>query len=373
MSDQSDDDLTPRVRPTSDAALAAAKSIADISDDESEEERNPRPERPPTPMDEEPHLDEPREDVKKEIKMSPSLPESDEETTPRIMQSYEREAVSYEEQPRSLDIIFLPSSFSFPMAITTKVGEWPESQSPILYRLKPETHIEKSEVETLMAHIKNNPQIVALSDILESNANLITWSDGSKTLAIGKEQFRMIDDPMASKQFLFRRADDMQSFQGQINSVARVQPSAGGKTGKLAAVIERALKAKPAARTMLRCLEHGGEKEEEKAKQQSQRLLKDRNRLQAKRAKERARTRQHRPNPRLSARALESNDDDSGDEHVRQMEEHYDANRLLRAKRAAPPGRAGVSVKRQKAGGRRVLSYDDDDDDDDDDGGDYSD
>ncbi|PXF45732.1 hypothetical protein BWQ96_04500 [Gracilariopsis chorda] len=382
MSDNSDDefpDTTTRQR--TEEAAAAVRDIADLSDDESEEERKPsqdvRPSPPsPVPDDDEPgrsdedgfkHEDEDEITPKNEPVVEEDGQREDREETPDIDDKYERYAVRHGQTQHNVDILHFPPSVSFHMSLTTDLADLPVEENPILFRLKPEMRRKgQSDAQTLLEFVKKNPDPFALRKILETNAHLITWSDGSKTITIGNEQFLLIDDVIASKHYVFRRGDRIQTFEAEVGGIRRVQPSTTGSATAKIALAKAQKRARssgfgPTGRTMMRCMDDGGELEEEKAKQESLRRHRERLKMEARRRQ--ARERNMRPSRGLTTELLESNDEDSGeDEKMRRIEERVGESRLMRAKRAAPP-RIEVSVKRRKAGGRRVLSDSDDGDD----------
>lgn len=382
MSDNSDDEFRETSnRPRTEEAAAAVRDIADLSDDESEEERKPsqdvRPSSPsPVPYDDEQiRSDEDgfKQEDEDEITPKPHAVDEedvlreDREETPDITDKYERYAVRHGHSQRTVDVLHFPPSVSFHMSLTTDLDHVPVEENPILFRLRPEMRKKgQSDAQTLLDFVKKHKDPFALRKILETNAHLITWSDGSKTITIGNEQFLLIDDIIASKHYVFRRGDRIQTFEAKVGSIRRVQPSTTGHATAKIALAKAQKRARssgfgPTGRTMMRCMDDGGELEEEKAKQESIRRNRERLKMEAKRRQ--ARERNMRPSRGLTTELLESNDDDSGeDEKMRRIEERVGESRLMRAKRAAPP-RIEVSVKRRKAGGRRVLSDSDDGDD----------
>lgn len=384
MSDRSDDDLVERrVRKASDEAAAAARRITSLSDDESDDgqPRLPVARRYSPPSDDatgSPHdsthpRDREEDGAKDDDNPAESPSEEDRDVSPPPVDSYDREADAQAEVPQTADILHFPPDISFSMAATTSFDDVPPEQNPILYRLKSDiaNPDSKTAVKKLARAIKSNPDPFSMSELVESNANIITWSDGSQTLAIGEQQFLLIKDKLASNHYLFRRGNKIQTLDSEVASVMRAQPASTEAAGAKLAMVTAAMKAsahRPKVRTMLRCMNDGGEQEEERAKLESARRERERARIQAKRRQ--ARERHIRPvsNRGLTVDVLESNDEDSGDDNMRRLEERVGESRLMRAKRAPPPVRQGISVKRRKVGaGRRVVASDDDDDGDDED------
>lgn len=356
----------------SDEARAAVRTIAALSDDESGEER-PRTSRrepsssphadSPSRHSDDPHPNRLANGAGDEETQDQDASEDDREVSPPPEKCYERVAGTHGALSHNADMMYFPPNISCSMAITDKLDKLPKEQNPILYRLKPQVRGSKSVISTALDVIRKNPDPVSWADYFESNANLITWSDGSKTIAIGSQQFLLIEDALASKHFLFRRGDKIQTCESAINKVVRVQPSSTGDADvklAMANAMKKAAGVRRTNRTMMRCMNDDGEQEEEKAKQESQRRERERARLEAKRR--RARERHVRPNRRLTVEALESNDEDSGEDHVRRLEERVGASRLMRAKREAAPSRPAISVKRRKVGRRKLVGSDDDDD-----------
>lgn len=365
MSDSSNEGLVqPSSRPRSDEATAAARKITSLSDDESDDGRPSLPTtRRMSPLPERHNEDSGfvNEDFDRED--SPEV-EMDREQlwSPSNVDCYSRNVGMDGSHKRSVNMIHFPPNISFHEGITTNLEKVPIVQNPILYRLKPGVRKGRAPVDALLDEYKKNPDPLALNDLLQSNANLITWSDGSKTIAIGSHQFLLIEDVVGSKHHIFLRGDKIQTYNGDVKSVLRAQPSstvdASAKLA-MATAASRAANSRSAGRTMLRCMNDGGEQEEEKAKIESQKRERERARMEAKRRQ--IRERHVRPSRGLTVDALESNGEDSDDDHVRRMEERLGESRLMRSKRSASSRGPDVSVKRRKAGGRRVLVADDDD------------
>ncbi|KAI0563934.1 Leo1-like protein [Gracilaria domingensis] len=397
MSDISEDEFGESAAlPRTKEAAAAARDIIDLSDDDSEEEQN-RPvearQKTLSPVrededemprsDEEPQMREPDGEYKQESNIDPETEpaveddveaygeearlDQDREMTPDIEDKYERVTGHRGEGKRKVDILHFPPSISLHTSLTTDSENLPDLENPIMFRLKPEMKKPgQSDAETLLKFIKANPNPFALKRILDTNAHLITWSDGSKTITIGNEQFLLIDDVLASRHYVFRRGDRIQTFEAEVGSIRRVQPSTTGSSTAKMALAKAQKRARgtnsiSSGRTMMRCLDNGGELEEEKAKQENLRRQRERMRMEAKRRQQRERA--MRPTRGLTTEMLESNEEESGeDEKMRRIEERVGESRLMRAKRATTP-RIEVSVKRRKVGARRILSdYDDGDD-----------
>lgn len=371
MSDISDDDdfsSRPRSR-TNEGSTATRKIITALSDDESDDDvrrlsssnlrsRRESQSRSPSPVA--------SPDAYERRDPSPSRP-----LPSRPTDCYQRVALSKVSPPKHVDILHLPPSVTFPPALTTTLDDVPVEQNPILYRLRPSVTVAPDEkpADALLRELKRvdfNP--LAFGEFLESNANFIEWSDGSRTLSIGNQQFLLVDDGHASQQFVFQRGDKIQTFDAYVNKVTRVQPSSTGDAHAklvMSKAVERSRNKRGVSKTILRTMDAGAENKERQARIESQKRERERAKMEAK--KRQARERYSKPSRPLSVNAIESDDEDSGEDGMRRMEEHVDANRLMRAKRPAPqPSRmADISVKRRKAGGRRVLGDDDDDDDDD--------
>lgn len=264
-----------------------------------------------------------------------------------------------------MDLLHFPPNISLRPAITTNLKQVPQEQDPILFRLKPGTKKTKTAVDTLVDHLREHTDDpLSLPSLLESNANLITWSDGSRTLAIGQTQFLLIDDTPASKHLTFRaQSERLYTCDAGVRKVVRVQPSSTSDARTklaMATARMRATSKQREGRTMLRCMDDRGEQQEMKAKMENMRKERERARLEAKRRQ--ARERHVRPARALTVDQLES-DYESEEDHVKKMEERMDAERLIKAKRAAAPRMREMPVKRRKAGGRRVVAADDDESD----------
>lgn len=363
MSEESSDgSLEIRRAPRTGAAAAAVERISTMSDDESDDDANRKHSQPisntapSTPSDTDLLQRTSHDDIDAEI----PLPER--EATP--VDSHVRSAGMQGARAESLDMFHFPPTISFPTALTTSIASIPVEQNPILYRVKPGMQANnKSAVEILMDAYKKDSDIMNLKRYLQSNANLITWSDGSKTIAIGSQQFLLIEDAMASKHYVFRKGDKVQTYEAKVKSVARVQPSstrdARTKFALANAAANKAVSKRPPSRTMLRCMDDDAEQQEAQAKIESHRKERERARLEAKRRQ--ARERHARPSRPLTVETLESDEDD--EDAVRQNAERAEASeRLMKAKRPPSTSRSSAfPVKRRKAGGRRVVDINDDD------------
>lgn len=368
MSEISDEDeFSSQPRSRTNEGSTAARRIAALSDDESDDDvrrlsssnlrlRGESQSRSPSPVA------SPDAYERRDPSPSRSLPS-------RPTDCYQRVVSSKDAPPKHVDILHLPPSVTFPLALTTTLDDVPVEQNPILYRLRPSVTVAPGESppEVLLRELKRvdyNP--LAFGEFLESNANFIEWSDGSRTLSIGNQQFLLVDDGHASQQFVFQRGDKIQTFDTYVNKVTRVQPSSTGDAHAklvMSKAVERSRNKRGVSKTILRTMDAGAENKERQARIESQKRERERAKMEAK--KRQARERYSRPSRPLSVNALESDDEDSGEDGMRRMEERVDASRLMRAKRPAPqPSRmVDISVKRRKAGGRRVLGEDDDDDD----------
>lgn len=364
----SEDSLQIRRAPRSTAA--ATEDFKNLSDDSSDDgapkDRPPSRQRSLSPRSSEPgdgsdpdrERDLERDNLReRERSSSPQLPP----IPPRRIDAAFRKAGVHGACENTADMLHFPPNITLLPSVTTKLEEVPVEQNPILYRLRPGVRGNRTAAETildLMKEHRNDP--VALSKVMQSNANLITWSDGSRTIAIGSQQFLLIEDAMVSKHFVFRKGNDIQTCETLVRSVARVQPSSTSDAKDKLALATAAMRkaSKREGRVMLRCMDGDGEQQEAKAKIENNRKERERARLEAKRR--RSRESHVRPNRGLTVDVLES-DYESEEDQVRRMAERMDAERLMRAKRAAPP--RTVDVKRRKAGGRRVLGLDEDESD----------
>lgn len=364
MSD-SESSLGTRRPPNPGANAATAAQFASLSDDDSDDGHMRPPERhisrSPRSRSRSPNF--PRTRDREE---SPRRPSPRRSPSPPV--TLHKTVGSGGARQEAVDLVHFPPNISLRSAVTTNLEKVPLEQNPILYRLKPGVKKGKSAAETVMDLIKTKGHDpLKLADALQSNANLITWSDGSRTLAIGSTQFLLIDDAIASKHVLFREdQEEVLTFEASVKRVVRVQPSSTNDSSTKLAMLTAAMRdisKRSEGRTMMRCMDDRGEQEEAKAKLENMRRERERARLEAKRRQ--SRERNVRPTRALTVDHLES-DDESQEDQVRKIEERFDAERLMRAKRAAPPRPREVQVKRRKAGGRRVLGSDEDESDEDD-------
>lgn len=365
MSDQSDEDLLEsRLQArASTSGTTATKKIADLSDDESDEDvpATSTVRREPSPLSPTGHSDSPA--------AFPSTYLPRRRSPARPVDSYNRSVSSSANciADSNVNVVHLPPSVSLSSALTTDLEQVPPESNPMLFRLLSNVAAQRGEssAETCLRELKAcrfDP--TKYSDFLESNSNLITWSDGSQTLSIGSSQFQLVEDAIASRHFVFQRGEKVQTHHSEVCKVARVQPtSVGDARAKLvmANAVERAANRGGESKTILRCIDDDAERKKKQAQLDQNRRERERVRIEAR--KRQLKERQARPSRPLTVEGLESNDEDSADDHVKRMADHYDANRLMRAKRAPPPpsrGAAELSIKRRKAGGRRVLADDDD-------------
>lgn len=352
--------------PNTGTSVATAAQFASLSDDDSEDGRIRTRDRRPSPSPS-PRSRSRSPSQARDREQSPSRSLSP-RRSPSPVVTLQKTAGAWGARQKAVDLVHFPPNISLRSAVTTNLEKLPQEQNPILYRLKPGVKKGKPAAETLMDLIKTKGHDpLALAESLQSNTNLITWPDGSRTLAIGSTQFLLIEDAVASQHVLFRENhDDLLTFEARVNKVVRVQPSSTTDARTKLAMATAAMKAvskRPEGRTMLRCMDESGELEEAKAKMESLRRERERARLEAKRRQ--TREKNVRPSRTLTVDHLES-DDESQEDQVRKMEERFDAERLMRAKRAAPPRHREAQVKRRKAGGRRVLGSDEDESDEDD-------
>lgn len=303
----------------------------------------------------------------------------------RPLDSYRRDVLINADNPSEADVVFLPSSVPFPSGIFTKIdGEIAQSHNPILYRLLPSAFpkgTSKEDMEdketaarVLTDHLKRcNYDPLRYHEFLESNAKLVIWDDGSKSLCIGKNAFEFAEDNIASKHVVFRRGDKVQNLHASVNSVARVQHSTSALAGQaqlvMARAAERAAKNRSAARTMLRA--NDAEKSEKQARLDRERRERERERVKAEARRRNLRDKQTRPNRPLTVGGLESDlhaDDDYDRDRYRssrrddysssRYDDRHDASRLMR-------GRTGeLSVKRRKISGSRHIADDEEDSED---------
>lgn len=380
MSDQSDDDI-PETFSTGPrrTSSAAARSISALSDDESDD--GVPPVRSSTLQPESPLRDSPQsparspESPAESPKAEPALElevKRRRDTSARPLDCYQRTVTANKSEPTDVDVMYFPPSVPFPSAITTTIeGDVPPEQCPILYRLRQDAVVEDEKTaDTLIRRLREcDYDPLRYSEFLESNARLITWSDGSRSLSIGMHTFLLLDDNLGSQHFVFRRGEKVQTFEAPVSSVARVQPSSttdGRAKLVMAKAVERAASMRTTSRTMLRAMEDDSEKQERQARIDSQR--RERERLRQEARKRQMKERQSRSNRQLSVEFVESNDEDSGDEGARRIAERHDASRLMRAKHSMPShsgGAGDINVKRRKLSGRRVLQNDEETEDDD--------
>lgn len=269
-----------------------------------------------------------------------------------------------------VDLFHFPSNISLRPKVSTTLEDVPEELNPILYRLKPGTRGDRSTREVMfdvMKKCRSDPS--SLLKYLESNAHVITWSDGSKTLSVGSEEFSMIMDYEASSHFVFRKGDDIQTCETAVRSTYRVQPfSTSAARERVASASAAALAAssgdtgKQGGRTLMQ-MDPETERLAAVDRKKESRRVQQKNRLEEKRRREQAKSRRHtmstaRSNQKICMKASEL-DNKTDDEHTRRIvEKNRKSKRLVRE---VSPDK--VYRKRRKAGRRRVLRVEDENSD----------
>lgn len=288
--------------------------------------------------------------------------EEEHEETAVYLDAHERRVVRRKHSDTPVDILHFPPTVTVPSSIVTRNTRIDTAQTPVAYRLS------RSAKGTSPANIIYNALHkgeAALGDVLESNTNLVTWPDGSRTLMVGDEQFVIVSDPLVSDYFIFRKGEDVQTFNAKVKAVGRVQPTSVGIRSQMAlsnstSMLSSAKRREP--RKVMRTMKEGGEHEERLAKEASFKRERERTKLEA---RKRLSMDRHMIRSRgLTTAALES-EPEASDEEAERVAEH-NAQRLMKIKRPQPGGHADLPFKRRKAGGRKVLGLDDDDEEEED-------
>jgi hypothetical protein len=207
-----------------------------------------------------------------------------------------------------------------------------------------------------------------MPEIAESNARLVTWSDGSRTLMIGDEHYAVTRDRIApTSLYVFRKFKELHAYYGKVGEVHSVQPSTvNRKRGLLGLNASLANSAKK-VRKMERIFDGGAEKEEKAALASYHSRQREEARLQSKRR--RLAEKQVRPERRMTRADLDSEDDedeDFGNEREERRKETEREDRLREMQRGRAASERISAPQRRKIAGRRVLGMDDEDDEDED-------
>jgi hypothetical protein len=254
-----------------------------------------------------------------------------------------------------------------------------DALTSVMYRLR--KGVTRERVDLAVA---DHGPLAAMPLVAESNARLVTWSDGSRTLMVGDEHFSVTEDKQTPPSlYVFRKGTDVQAYHGQVAKYVRVQPSMVSKK-RNAALLSLMPMSGPAAktkgRTMLRKLDGGAEHEEKAAAKEAARRSREQSRMAGKRR--RISERAVRPEARLTRNALEDDDDDDDDDDeedvhaardrdrrrweeeraLRKRDEEREA-KLRESKRAAAAEERFNAVRRRKLGSRRVIDSDGDEGD----------
>lgn len=350
MSSDSENERVARPRKGS---PSVADNFANISDDDSDEGRL-RDVRSPTPPPNDDDIKGVRSDsdVDEQRKSSDEDVGEEEERHPRneILDAHVRRVVKRKQTTATVDLLHFPPTLEMNMVLATD-ADIPENQAyPMAFRA---ARGAPSDVpRALMQALRRGP--LSVCDVLESNARLVEWSDGSRTVMVGDEHYEVVGDKLVSDFYLFRKGEDVQTFEASVESVGRLQPcNLGGMSAQIANS-QTPGSGRKEVRTIMRTMKEGGEQEEKLAKEEADRKERDRARRESKR---RASMGSQPRTQGIASPVFESEPEPSEDETERIAEEQ---RRLSKRRRTEQ-----FQFKTRKAGGRRVVDSDEDSDDDD--------
>lgn len=261
----------------------------------------------------------------------------------KVIDAHEREVAQAPPREDTVDLLHFPPGLEVNSQVANESSHKQAQMFPISFRPQ-----RRGDARTLASTLQRGPLVLA--DVLESNARLVEWSDGSKTVMVGEEHFDIISDRLATDYYLFRKGADVQTVDAAVGAVGRLQPyNLGGLMGRVSVT---PLSAKSEGRKVMLTMKDGGEQEEKLAKEEAERKERDRARRENKRRQTMAS--QPRPRERPSPR-YESEEDMSDDEADRFAEEQ---ERRIKRQRMSDWGT-------KKAGRRKIVGDSDEEESDD--------
>ncbi len=344
-----EDGMQAPARPTNETRRVI---MDDISDDESDDGRLPMPRTPsPTRGGDD---DDDDDDIKAQRSDSDDdrARSSDGEmgaASAKIIDAHERRVLSMKPEIDTVELLHFPAVLQMEENVA-KDRMVPEGETyPISFR--PKRGVNERAIRSAM---QRGP--MGLADLLESNARLVEWSDGSHTIMVGDEHYTMITDKLASDYFLFRKGEDVQTVEAEVSKVGRLQLFGGGGMASLKKSVStsgmKASNGKLQQRRVLLTMKEGGEQEEKLAREEAERKERDRARMENKR---RASMASHRRSEVPSPRYEESEEDEEEAERYAEEKERQIKRQRLN----------DWSFKTKKAGRRKIVGDSDDEEEED--------
>lgn len=331
----------------------------DISDDDSDDGHLPMP-RTPSPTRGTGGGADGDDDDDDDIKVQRSDSDddrarsSDGETAgagPKILDAHERRVLSLKPEANTVELLHFPPVLEMD-ELVAKDRIVPDGEKyPISFRPKHRGDASAA----VRAAMQRGP--VGLADVLESNARLVQWSDGSHTVMVGDEHYMIIGDKLTSDYYLFRKGEDVQTVEAAVSKVGRLQPFGGSGVSamkKSSQSVSSIGNGKGKPRKVLLTMKEGGEQEEKAAREEAERKERDRARMENKR---RATMASHRRSEVRSPRyEEESEDEEEAERYAEEKERQIKRQRLN-----------DWSFKTKKAGRRKIVGDSDDEEESDDD------
>lgn len=191
-----------------------------------------------------------------------------------VLDAYERRVLKRKQTDAdaAVDLLHFPSGLEMKMALATDEVIPENEPYPMAFRAK---RGGPSDVpRALEQALRRGPPSVC--DVLESNARLVEWSDGSHTVMVGDEHYLVYEDKLDSDFYLFRTSEDVQTFEASVKSVGHLQPCNLDSMSAQIADSKTNVRGSGEVRTIMRTLEEGGEQEENRAKEEADRKKRDR-------------------------------------------------------------------------------------------------
>lgn len=366
MSSGSDDDVSVDAKPARrEPSQTAAQTFAEISDDESDDGRLPQrnmamntARTPSPPMDDE-------DEIRPQRRHTGSDSDADNDdrfgsgnddmkpAKPKVVEAHERSVVENLPQKDIVDLLHFPPGLEVSTHVATEAElAAHDAFYPISFRPQ-----RRGDARSAVRSALQRGGAVGIAGILESNARLIEWSDGSHTVMVGDEHYYIMNDKLASDFYLFRKGQDIQTVEAAVNTVGRLQPyNAGGLSSRLSKLGTTTSPAKT-GRKLLLTTKRSGEIEEQQAKDEADRKDREKERLQRKRRATIAAENRNRPRERSPIRRYSDEEDEESDGEAERFAEEEE--RRIKRRR-----NNDWSFKHQKAGRRKIVGESDDEESD---------
>lgn len=132
-----------------------------------------------------------------------------------------------ESEEDGVEIIAFPSTIDVLPGVVTDDTKEPLGSDSVLFRLKSGVHKQEpalNEMRRLIEQHGSNPS--KLSQFLESNGRIVTWSDGSRTIDIGESQFVVAKSILDEERpVMIPKGDGEQNVHERVRRSSRVFPT----------------------------------------------------------------------------------------------------------------------------------------------------